>query len=446
MPPKTKIKQKKYAPVLELPPLSTEESDGLKASIAVHGVLVPILLTEDGRVIDGNNRKQIADDLGYECPEIVQKGLSEEEIRALARSLNLARRQLNRVQRRQLVADQLRETTAWSNRRVAKLLGVDNHTVASVRLELSEREEIPHVTRTTGRDHKSYPATRPTPVVHRPPEERQGRIAATQLLHGDCRDVLKSLPTASVDLVLTDPPYPEVSREYGRLSEPDWHDQMRDVVRECRRVLKPSGSMVVILQPNYERVGRMRLWPYEFVLWAAKEWNLVQDVYWHVPDALPSAGTDRNTGLLKTSVKWCVWLGASSCFRNQDAVLKSPSEPVTTRQRPDDLRSSPSGRTRRTGRLNRTAVERGGSVPPNCLIVPKGGGSPGSEDHPAITPMAVCEFWLKYLLPPGGTLLSPFCGSGTELIAGLNHDAGGVIGIEREKKYLEIARRRIAAG
>ena len=53
MPPKTKLKQKRYAPVLQLPPLSTEEFDGLRASISVHGVLVPILLTEDGRVIDG---------------------------------------------------------------------------------------------------------------------------------------------------------------------------------------------------------------------------------------------------------------------------------------------------------------------------------------------------------------------------------------------------------
>jgi len=131
MPPKTKIKPKKYAPVLQLPPLSTEESDGLKASIAVHGVIVPILLTEDGRIIDGDNRKRIADELGYDCPEIVQKGLAEDEIRALARSLNLARRQLNRVQRRQLVADQLRETSSWSNRRVAKLLGVDHQTIGA---------------------------------------------------------------------------------------------------------------------------------------------------------------------------------------------------------------------------------------------------------------------------------------------------------------------------
>ena len=443
---RTCTRPKSYRPVLDLPPLSAEEHAGLRASIAQHGVLVPILLAEDGRVIDGSNRKSIADELGIDCPEVVQSGLDEEEVRALARSLNLARRQLSREQRRQLVADQLRETPGWSNRRVAKALGVDDHTVASVRVELQATAEIPQLQATTGLDGRDRPANRVVPLVRRSPAERQARIDATRLLPGDCRGVLKTIPPASVDLVLTDPPYPEVSREYGRLSEPDWHSLMHDVVRECRRVLRPHGSMVVLLQPNYEKVGRMRLWPYEFVLWAAREWNLIQDVYLHVPDALPSAGTDRETGLLKTSVKWLVWLGPPDCFRSQEAVLKPPSEPVTRRQRPDDPRGSPSGRTRRMGRIHRTALERGGAVPPNCLVIAKGGGSPGSEDHPAVTPMALCDWLARYLLPLQGVALDPFCGSGSTLLAALDHGASKVIGIDRERRYLEIARRRVEAG
>lgn len=98
------------------------------------------------------------------------------------------------------------------------------------------------------------------------------------------------------------------------------------------------------------------------------------------------------------------------------------------------------------GRMHRTALERSGSVPPNCLIVPKGGGSPGSEDHPAVTPMALCEWLVRYLLPPQGVALDPFTGSGSTLLAALDHGAGKVIGIDRSAKYLEIARRRVEAG
>ena len=53
---------------------------------------MPILVDSDGPkrgIIDGNYRKQIADELGYDCPEIVQAGLEEDEKRTLARALNL---------------------------------------------------------------------------------------------------------------------------------------------------------------------------------------------------------------------------------------------------------------------------------------------------------------------------------------------------------------------
>ena len=118
---------------------------------------------------------------------------------------------------------------------------------------------------------------------------------------------------------------------------------MRVVVAEGRRVLKPKGSMVVILQPNFEKVGRMRLWLWEFVAWAGREWNIVQDAYWWSYDALPLAGTNRRQGLLRHSVKMCVWLGASTCYRNQDNVLWLPSDDIFAQRKSDSaLRTSPS--------------------------------------------------------------------------------------------------------
>jgi DNA modification methylase len=56
----------------------------------------------------------------------------------------------------------------------------------------------------------------------------------------------------------------------------------------------------------------------------------------------------------------------------------------------------------------------------------------------------VAAWWVKYLLPPGGVLLDCFAGSGTMLAAGLDFGASQVIGIEKEKGYVEIIRRRVA--
>src|SRR5262249_1107337 len=140
-------------------------------------------------------------------------------------------------------------------------------------------------------------------VIHRPLAERQARIEATTLIQGDCRKELPRITSRSIDAIITDPIYPEVSREYGFIAEQDWHALMREVVNEARRVLKPSGSMVVILQPNAEKVGKMRLWVWDFVAWAGREWNLVQDAYWWAVDALPLGGIKREQGLMRPSVK-----------------------------------------------------------------------------------------------------------------------------------------------
>jgi DNA modification methylase len=276
--PKTKTQKKpKYEPVLQLPPLSYEEFVALKDNIAVNGVLVPILVDSDGprrKIIDGNYRKQIANELGYECPEIVQADLENEEKRALSRALNLARRHLNTAQKRALIADQLRETPEKSLHWLAKMLGV-----------------------------------------------------------------------------------------------------------------------------------------------------------------------------LRQSVKMCIWLGPPNCYRNQDAVLWTPAQATLAKHRADfALRIGPNGRSYRNGTIVKSVDERGGTTPFNLLPIPTGGRPGGSDHHPAATPYDVAAWWCRYLLPPGGILLNPFVGSGTMLVAALDHGASKVIGIDKEKNYLAIAERRIANG
>jgi len=63
-----------------------------------------------------------------------------------------------------------------------------------------------------------------------------------QILHGDCREVLRTLPDASVDSVVTDPPY-----ELGFMGKKWDRSGVANDVRvwaECLRVLKPGGHLV----------------------------------------------------------------------------------------------------------------------------------------------------------------------------------------------------------
>ena len=151
-----------YEPVLELPPLPADQYEALRSNIALNGVLVPILVDSGGpvrRIIDGNNRKRISDELGYECPEIVKEGLSDQEKRTLARMLNLARRQLDQAAKRQIIADQLREMPRRSTNWIARQLGVHHATVAAVRAGLVSTLQIVEYERTEGADGKYRPTT-----------------------------------------------------------------------------------------------------------------------------------------------------------------------------------------------------------------------------------------------------------------------------------------------
>ena len=165
--PRTKTKKPtrvRYKAVLNLPPLPPDQYAALKANISVNGVLVPILVDSDGpvrKIIDGSYRKKIARELNYDCPEIVQNGLTEEEKRTLARALNLSRRQLSTAEKRQLVADQLAETPERSNRWVGKMLGVSHPFVGSVRAELAPTVSRFQLDRTLGQDGKYRPSCFP---------------------------------------------------------------------------------------------------------------------------------------------------------------------------------------------------------------------------------------------------------------------------------------------
>jgi ParB-like chromosome segregation protein Spo0J len=127
-----------------MPRLSPEEYADLEQSIELDGVLVPIIVSPGGEIIDGHHRAEIARRLGLHCPEVVKHG-DPAELRTFAYSLNLNRRHLSREQRRELVAQSLKQDPQLSNREHARRTGVSDKTVSPVRSALEARAEIPHV-------------------------------------------------------------------------------------------------------------------------------------------------------------------------------------------------------------------------------------------------------------------------------------------------------------
>lgn len=154
------------------------------------------------------------------------------------------------------------------------------------------------------------------------------------ILHGDCRDVLQTLPGESVHCCVTSPPYfglrdYGVAGQIGLESTPDaFVAEMVSVFREVRRILRADGTLWVNLGDSYANdgkwggtsggkhvnalhgaagPGRQKVntglkpkdligipWRVAFAL-QADGWFLRQDIIWSKPNPMPESVRDRCT-------------------------------------------------------------------------------------------------------------------------------------------------------
>jgi hypothetical protein len=271
------------------------------------------------------------------------------------------------------------------------------------------------------------------------------------LIQGDCLEVLRDLPDASVDAVITDPPYPCIKRSYGTWTEAEWWEMMLALVPDVRRVLKPTGSAVFVLQPNSKKLGSMRSWLWEFMVWICREWNMIQDAWWWNHAAMPEAHAIQGR-LMRPSLKACVWCGSPDCYRDQESVLWSEAQANAViekcaRARGDGRCTSPSGHGVSKQTVRGAARRRGGVTPFNVFPTNHGQGASksvaASYGHGAGTPITLCRWWVRYICPSGGIVLDPFSGSGTVGVAAIK-EGRNYIGIEINPAYCAIARGRLA--
>jgi site-specific DNA-methyltransferase (adenine-specific) len=128
-----------------------------------------------------------------------------------------------------------------------------------------------------------------------------------RLIVGDVRDHLPTLPAASVDCVITSPPYFRL-RNYGQRGqvglEPNvhaWVDELRVVMQGLARVLKPTGSVWLNLGDTYshhERDGarpKSLLFAPELLALAMIEdgWVVRNKVVWAKTNPMPTSVRDR---------------------------------------------------------------------------------------------------------------------------------------------------------
>ena len=255
------------------------------------------------------------------------------------------------------------------------------------------------------------------------PDEVSDDLPLDSILKGDCIQVMRSLPAASVDLIFADPPYNlqlggDLARPDGSHVDAvtdDWdkfetlghYDRFtRAWLAEAKRILKPNGAIWVI--GSYHNIFKVGAAIQDLGYW------ILNDIVWRKANPMPNFKGTRFTNAHETLI-WAS-MGEKSRYTFNYRSMKTLN---------DELQMRSDWELPICGGQERLKKD-------------------GVKVHPTQKPEALIYRILLACSKPGDVVLDPFFGTGT---------TGAVakrlgrrwIGIEREDDYIAAANERIAA-
>jgi DNA modification methylase len=257
------------------------------------------------------------------------------------------------------------------------------------------------------------------------------------ILHlGDALDFFKSIPSETIMLVITSPPY-NVGKAYEEnVSFDDYVKFQSRIADEIVRVLHPRGS-VCWQVGNY--VKNQEVFPLDiqfYPIFRERGLKLRNRIIWHVGHGMHQKR--RFSGRYET----ILWFTKSDdyCF-NLDAV-RVPNKYPGKRSYRGKNKGAPSCNPRGKNPsdfweiLARDWENEVWEIPNvNSSHVEK-------TVHPCQYPIELAERCVLALTNLGDRVLDPFCGAGSSLIAGIMHNRK-VVGVDKESAYIDIVRQRI---
>ena len=254
---------------------------------------------------------------------------------------------------------------------------------------------------------------------------------------GDAREVLASLPEASVHLVVTSPPYWTLKRyedtpgQLGHIEDYEaFLDELDRVWREVFRLLVPGGRLVIVVGDvavARRRFGRHLVFPLHAdiqVRCRKLGFDNLNPIIWH-----------KHTNASLEVEGRGVFLGKPY---EPGAIIKTEIEYILMQRKPGGYRK-PTQEQREKSRLPKEDFHR--------FFRQIWDDIPGesTKDHPAPFPLELAERLVRMFSFVGDVVLDPFAGTGTTLIA-----AGGggrrALGGELVPRYAPRAGGRGAQG
>ena len=241
-----------------------------------------------------------------------------------------------------------------------------------------------------------------------------------QLHHGDCLEVMKSIPNGSIDAIITDPPYGTTACKWDSVIpfEPMW--------AELKRIIKPNGAIVLFSSQPFTSaliMSNPKMFKYEWI------WE----------KAVGSNFATLKYQPMKEHENILVFSKETHCYY-----------PIMQKRKGSGAERMNYGHNGSvTGEANGSQLFDGWNVgkydkdlrnPSSVQYFNNREQSRGL--HPTQKPVALLEYLIKTYTKENETVLDFTMGSGTTGLACINLNRN-FIGIELDDKYFEIAKTRI---
>ncbi len=286
------------------------------------------------------------------------------------------------------------------------------------------------------------------PPAPEPPQDSDAALARLLnegIVWGDAAYWLKRLPTGSVDLFFTSPPYAD-ARAYSRISPDQYVAWFKPFALSMLGATSETGSLVINIKNRVAKSGPFRgqrhPYVYELVLSLQRMgWRWIETYIWSKPNAIPGRFGPRT----KDSFEYLYHFskGPKPYFEINAVRIPYKADQAEIARRLKDTngrRNTDAG----FGRDRTKTYEHGGADPGNVVSVSqtynqhKG---PAGQ-HTAVMPEGLAEFFVKALCPVNGIVVDPFAGSGTTVVLARRHGRRSG-GIDIHEEYVEIARQRL---
>jgi adenine-specific DNA-methyltransferase len=262
--------------------------------------------------------------------------------------------------------------------------------------------------------------------------------ATSVILAGDSAETLKTMPDASVKLIITSPPY-NIGKIYEEATQLDAYlENLTPIVDQLIRVLAEDGSLCWQVGNYVEDSEIFPLDIFYYPYFKSRGLKLRNRVVWHFDHGLHCA--KRFSGRYEV----LLWFTKRDKYTfNLDTVRVPSKYPGKTNYRPGPDYGKPSGNPlgKNPSDIWRVVEEDWETSLWNVPNVKAN--HPEKTIHPCQFPIEVVERCVLALTNENDWVLDPFSGVGSAILAALRHNRKG-IGCEKEDLYIEIAKQRIA--